>query len=222
MINRKTVYIILLALLVAVFVGLSLSLRSILFAGIDALAEFIAAHKFWGAVWFVAFAGMSVLLGPFTSSPLIPSAVAVWGNVQTLLFLFVGWLLGNSLAYLIGYRFGYPIVSKIVKKSSLDKWIEYASDKIPFSFAVLFRLATPSETGYVFGLLKYNFEKYLVATAIAEAPFAIFAVYASFSFLSHDWNQVFWYLLGWLGLMVVAVILFRYEVKHTESNRRNK
>ncbi|OGG47516.1 hypothetical protein A2671_01985 [Candidatus Kaiserbacteria bacterium RIFCSPHIGHO2_01_FULL_49_13] len=213
MINRKTIYIILLSIVLTAFVAFSLSLRNVLFLWIDLVAGFIASHKILGAAGFVALAGLSVLFGPFTSTPLIPPAVTVWGNIPTLLLLLVGWLLGNITAYLIGHHFGYPLVSKIVKKTQLDKWIEYTRDQIPFVFALLFRIATPSETGYVFGLLKYSFKKYLIATALAEIPFAILAVYASFSFLAGDWGNVIGYLIGWLVVMAVAVLFFRRGLK---------
>jgi len=62
----------------------------------EVLAAYTAEHPVSGPAVFIGLAAASVLLGPFSSIPLVPAAVALWDIVPTFIYLMTGWLLGNS------------------------------------------------------------------------------------------------------------------------------
>jgi uncharacterized membrane protein YdjX (TVP38/TMEM64 family) len=69
-----------------------------------------------------------------------------------------------------------------------------------FGLVLLFQLAMPSEVpGYLLGLARYNFWKYLSALALAELPYAVATIYLGSSFLERRL-----YLLVAIGLAVAA------------------
>ena len=76
-----------------------------------------------------------------------------------------------------------------------------------FPLLLLFRLAMPSETGYVFGLFRYDFCRYLLITFLAELPFAILIVYGSDAFI-----QTNWWSFAILFLVGVAIIALAYRL----------
>lgn len=164
---------------------------------------YASAHPLLGALAFVLLAGASVLLSPFSSIPLVPAAVIIWGAEQTFILLLVGWLLGGIVSYGIGYYVGYPAVRRFVSKQHMNEWIEALSERVDIWIAFLFRLSTPSETGYVFGTLKYDLCKYIAITFLAELPFAYLAVYASEAFINDGW--IAFVVLGCIWILSISL-----------------
>jgi len=132
------------------------------------------------SVWvFVLLAMTSTTLASFSSVPLVPIAIIVWGNNLVALYLFVGWLLGDILAYFIGYSAGKPLVQKLVPYDRVKKYMERIPPHAEFKLILLFILSTPSEVpGYVIGTLRYKFLKYFAATTINEVIYASLTAYA--------------------------------------------
>lgn len=211
--HKKFLYLFLLLLFVAIIFYSSAFLQTIFSRYNDIVAFYIDLHPTTGILSFVGLAALSVMLGPFTSIPLVPPAIIAWGPVGTILLLFGGWLIGDILAFVIGRFVGYPLVAKIMGKASLDESLATLQKRLSFLLLFLFRLGTPSETGYVFGILKYSFNKYLLITAIAELPFAVLVVYASDALLEAGWQQFIVYILLWVTIILLAIYEFRKKFK---------
>lgn len=177
--NKKILYGFLLIVLIGAIFSASTYLQSIFLGLTDVLADFVSRHGFWGALAFVGLAAVSALLGAFSSVPLVPSAVLIWGIPETLVMLLSGWIVGNCLSFGVGRFFGYPLVRKIVGQERLSAWVAKLEARLSFWLLLIFRITTPSETGYVFGILKYDFWKYLLLTVISEIPIALLAVFGS-------------------------------------------
>jgi uncharacterized membrane protein YdjX (TVP38/TMEM64 family) len=158
-------------------------------------------------LFFVAFAALSVLLGPFSSVPLIPFAVGSWGVHTTLFLLYSGWLCGGLVSYAAGYYWGYPLVQHIVALKKLDTWREQLSENVGLVFLLIFRIAAPSETGYLFGILRFPFLKYIGVTALAELPFAFLVVFAGDAFVSRNPFAFFGFAIAGIFLILLAVYL---------------
>ncbi len=195
--------------LVAAVIGLALLLQDVLNTLVVALAEYEATRPILGPVLFILLAAASVMLGPFTSAPLMPFAVGVWGTGKTLALLFFGWSVGNTIAYAIGYYFGFPLVRRIVPEEHLRKWMHFLRERVSAWGIFLFRLAAPAEIGYAFGILKYDFRKYLAIVLAAEVPFALVVVYGGDAYIDGRWATLAIIAGGALLLMGGAWLLFR-------------
>lgn len=209
--HKKTLYAFALLVLILGLYGSSSLAQGLLSDFTGLLQRYLTEHLVLGAAAFSSLAALSVLLGPFTSVPLIPSAVAVWGIPQTLTLLLVGWILGSSLAYAIGRLLGETVVKKLVGEAKLADWMGTLDRRLSFPLLLLFRLATPSETGYIFGILRYRFGRYLLLTFLAELPFALIAVYAGDAFTRSGWESFGGLILTWLLIIGGALWLFRRE-----------
>lgn len=185
----------------------------------ETLNVYVDKHFILGPIVFIFLAALSVLLGPFSSAPLVPSAVVIWGTDRTLLFLLTGWLLGNSTAYAIGYYVGNPVIKRLLIQQTYETWIQKFPRTIDISFAFLFRLAMPSETGYIFGTLKYNFFKYFFVTIFAELPFAILTVFAGDAFADAGWLAFLGLAAIWLFLVFIAFRMLQKKIRRLEANR---
>ncbi len=217
---KKPVYLILLVLLIAAAFGSSAFLQDYLSALTDFLQEFQNQNPFVAALMFILFASLAVLLGPFSSVPLIPSAVVIWGPILTFIFLLSGWLIGNTLAYLIGRHYGLMLVTKIIGEKEVNSWINSIGKKISFFWLLLFRFVTPSETGYAFGLIKYDFKKYFLITISAEIPFGIIAIYASGEVAENGIRSLL--NLSWLwAILIVAAMLTTHHLNQENKQKKS-
>lgn len=199
--QRKLLFFAVILLLALIFWS-SISLQKMFYDSIGAISAFIENYKFFGIFIFILLAALSAMLSPFSSIPLVPIAIMVFGNILTAVFLIGGWLLGDIAAYFISSRAGYPLLKKLI---SLEK-VEYYKRKIPeqsqFWMVFAFRLSLPAEiAGYTLGIIRYNFSKYVLASFLAEIPFALIAVYSSKALVD---KRPFLF----AGIIILGIIIF--------------
>lgn len=200
-INHRAAVLILYFLLLA---GAIFALEDFIVNSSAHFGAYLAEHTKLGALAFMVLAAISIIGGPFTSAPLVPSALVAWGHTATLLLLFSGWLIGNSVAYAIGYHFGYPVVHRLFSKEKFHQWIAVANKHVTIEFLFLVRLAVPSEIGYLFGLVRYDFLKYILVTFFAELPVVFLLVYAGDAFIRSNWPSLFFIGVVWAAIMFTA------------------
>lgn len=169
---------------------------------------------------FFGFAALSVLAGPFTSAPMVPVAVLLWGNWITFGLLFSGWVTGGIVAYGIGRFIGRSVVGRIVSREKADLWREFVSERVTFVWALLFRFAMPAETGYVFGLAHYRFFAYLGITVLAEAPVAAVLVWSSDALVARDFVRFVGLIALTILIIAGAAYLLRKKTKRSRPPPR--
>ena len=214
--KEKTIPAVIILVILLVLIGSTAYFQAIFSDLVGTFEEFTDKHYFLGPVSYIALAAASVLLGPFTSAPLIPFAVSAWGVVLTIFYTMFGWLLGGVLSYAIGLYAGKPFVRWAVGAQRLDQWLSYLHARLNFWLLLLFRLAMPSETGYVFGLIGYDIPRYLLITALAEMPFALILVFAGDAFLQNGWTALV--LLALVGIFIIA-FAYREFMRRIRSTR---
>lgn len=180
---------------------------------LSAFDSFAGRNPVLAPLAFAGLAAASVLLGPFTSAPTIPFAVAAWGELATLAFLLAGWLIGGIGAYALGLWVGEPLVARIVGRKQLEDWLAKISPRLDFITLLLFRLAMPAETGYIFGLLRYRFSFYVLMTIIAELPFGLVLVYGSAALISASVELIVLGAVVWIAIVALALRLFMRRVR---------
>jgi uncharacterized membrane protein YdjX (TVP38/TMEM64 family) len=144
----------------------------------------IVAHPVWGLSLFVLFSAASAMLAFFSTALITPIAVQTWGEPLSIGLLWIGWMLGGMGAYWLGRILGRPVARALTSNAALDRFENRISTHAPFGLVLLFQLAMPSEVpGYVLGLARYRFAKYVLVLGLVELPFAIGTVYLGSSFL---------------------------------------
>lgn len=153
-------------------------------------------------VVFVGLSALSAMFSPLSSVPLVPFAVAVWGNAFTFWTLLAGWMIGGMATYAIGRYATYPILKNFKFYKNFDHYQAQFSATTKFELVLLFRLALPAEIpGYVLGSLRYSFWKYLVATFISELVIVVPVVFGGKALL--DQNEPLF-----IGLVIAGIITF--------------
>jgi uncharacterized membrane protein YdjX (TVP38/TMEM64 family) len=181
--RRRIIATILLAVGVALLVA-SAELHAWLVGFLPAAESIIRERPVQGASLFVLLGACSAMLAFFSSAVIVPVGVYVWGKTVSMLLLWGAWILGGVCAYTLSRFLGRPAVHALRAGPALGRYEVSLSDRTPFAFVVLFQLAVPSEIpGYVLGLARYPFWKYLSAVAIAEFPYAVATIYLGASFV---------------------------------------
>jgi uncharacterized membrane protein YdjX (TVP38/TMEM64 family) len=135
---------------------------------------------------------------------LVPPAVYAWGPAVCAALLWAGWMLGGLASYALAYRFGEPVMRWLAPGKSLEKYQAKIRKRVTFGFILLFQLALPSEIpGLVLGLAHFPLDRYLLALAIAELPYAIGTTMLGASFVSRQFG-----LLITLGATAVVAAVF--------------
>ena len=166
---RRAAFLALLCIALAAITA-SADLHVALLEVMVASRELIVRHPVLGALLFVLLAAVSAMFFFFSSAILVPVAVYVWGELLTMLMLWLGWTLGGGVAYGIARYFGRPVVRWLTVDRPLRRVERRIRPDTPFKYIFLFQLGLPSEIpGYVLGLVKYPFGKFLLARRARRA-----------------------------------------------------
>lgn len=150
---------------------------------IAATERVIADNPVAGAALFVVFAALSGMLAFFSSAVLVPVAVYAFGPFPCALLLWLGWTLGGALTYFVGRYLGRPVVARLAPRA-LARYEQVTARDMPVGVVILFQLAMPSEVpGYLLGLARYSFLRYILVVVLGELPFAAATVLLGDSFV---------------------------------------
>ena len=168
-----------------------------------------------GVLVFVLLAMLSAMVAFFSSALLAPVAIYAWGELASLVLLWVGWLLGGIVSYCIGRYLGRSAAAAIIGEETVGNFQDMVSERMRFRHVLLFQAVVPSEIpGYLLGMLRYPFFLYMTALGITEIPYAIATVYLGESFLRG--NSIVFIVVG-IGLIVLAALLLQIHRRFLRS-----
>lgn len=211
--HDKIIGILVLVIFAALF-WYSTMLRGAFFSIINIFTEFSDKNPALAIVIFVLAAALSAMFSFFSSIPLVPIAVAIFGANVTFLMLLSGWVLGGTAAYMVGKYAGYPFLKNLAPIKAIERQRVAISAESEFFIVLLFRLAMPAEIpGYMLGAIKYHFWKFLLATFISEAPFALITSYGSAAILTQRTSLFYiWSFFG-CALLISITYVFRDKLR---------
>jgi uncharacterized membrane protein YdjX (TVP38/TMEM64 family) len=182
------------------------TLHDALIGLLEVIQEVIVRHRVAGAVLFVTFAAVSAMFAFVSIAVIVPAAVFAWGAPLSTVLLWIGWILGGCVTYSIGRFLGPRAVRWLTVNQALHRFERRVQRDAPLGLILLFQLALPSEIpGYVLGLARYRFRKYLLALAIAELPYTLVTVYLGASFIERRSGVI---LAAGITLVAVSVGAF--------------
>lgn len=213
--SRQRVAGLLFLLFMALVFWSSAALQANFFDSLGMLQKFSEQNVLLAGSIFLLLAILSSLISPFSSVPLIPLAIAIFGNVVTFCLLIIGWMIGSIAAYFIGYSVGHHFFRTFFSFEKLERYRRRFSEHAQFVLVLLFRLAVPAEiTGYTLGIVRYSFRKYVLAVFLSELPFALISVYSGWALLEKNFGYLA--LILSLGLLFVTVLSYFF---HKELER---
>jgi uncharacterized membrane protein YdjX (TVP38/TMEM64 family) len=213
--RRRIVVIILLAAALALVTSFA-RLHDWLIGMLPAAEALIRQRAALGMLIFVVFAALSAMLAFVSSAVIVPIGVYVWGKAISMLMLWLGWILGGVTAYTLSRYFGRAVAHALLSRQVIERYENLVPRRAPLSFILLLQLALPSEVpGYLLGLMRYDFWRYLAALALAELPYAVATVYLGAGFIEGQTHV----LLG-VGIAVAAFAGLALHAFHRQLIKR--
>jgi len=174
----------------------------------------IIAYPLPGALLFVLLAAVSAMLAFVSIAILVPVAVYAWGEPLSMLMLWLGWILGGIIAYVIARFLGRPVVLWLLADHALQRLEQRIHPDTPLGLIVLLQLGLPSEIpGYLLGLVRYPFGRFLAALAIGELPYTVATVWLGAGFVTARSGVVLAVGLAVAALSVGAFHLLRRRLR---------
>lgn len=188
---------------------------------LDVLAasrDVIVDYPVQGALLFVLLAAVSAMFAFVSIAILVPVAVFTWGEPLSLLLLWLGWIIGGATAYFVARVLGRRVVQWLTAATALGRLEHRIHPDTPFSLILVFQLGVPSEIpGYVLGLVRYPFGRYLLALALAELPFTVATIYLGAGLVEARSGRVLAIGLLTVALSVGAFYLLRRRMRAAAS-----
>jgi uncharacterized membrane protein YdjX (TVP38/TMEM64 family) len=188
---RRAAVLLLLTILLATL-ALSDALHAALMQVLSAGEVIVARHPVLGAALFVVFTAASAMLAFVSAAVLLPVAVFTWGEATSILLLWCGWALGGACSYAVGRYLGREVVRWLTAEALLRRLEQRLGPSTPLGLVFLFQVALPSEIpGYVLGLVRYGFLRYMIVLSLVELVYAAAMVELGASFLERRTGAIF-------------------------------
>lgn len=182
---------------------------------IEALREYIESSGNW-AVWvFILFQFLQVVILPIPSTVTVMAGVALFGPLKCSIFSFIGIFIGSVLAFGIGRWLGYKVVSWIVGKEDLDKWLKKIKGKDYLILSIMFLLPLfPDDVlCFIAGLSSMTWGYFLVMIFVTRALSITLSAYSFDTIPFTTW----WGILCWALIISSVVALFWLVCKYSDK-----
>jgi len=138
--------------------------------------------------------------------------LSAWGPFACFRAAVTGWLLGGIASFAVRQ---VPWVTRwrrdLLGSRRIASFREQLNGRTRFLHVLLLQAALPSEIpGYVLGIARYPFHRYVAALALTELPYALGTIYLGQSFLAR--RSVLLLALGLVAIVFSATFyrLFRH------------
>lgn len=169
----------------------------------------------WMTALFISLQFLQVVILPIPSTVTVVAGAALfkpfWGSIYSL----IGIVLGSLVAFLIGRYAGTRVVSWMVGKETLDKWLKKIKGKDKLLLTAMFLLPVfPDDVlCFVAGFSSMSIWYFLVVILISRV-LAIFTTSYSITLIPFD---TWWGILIWAVLLALVVVLFVFLYKKSDA-----
>ncbi len=165
------------ALVIAAFAGVSFLAARYQ----DALLSAAVLRGPWGMAEYVLLTAAAVVVAPFSTLPLIPVAVVLWGPLWAAVLSVAGWTAGAQIAFELSRSVLRGAVARVAPLERADAYVGVLLGQRPFWTLFLLRLLLPVDVlSYAVGLFSTVAQGvYFWATLLGVTPFAFVFSYAA-------------------------------------------
>lgn len=140
----------------------------------------VAKIKSFGLIGPIIFLLLQIVQVVF---PVIPggasclAGVLAFGPIEGFIYNYVGLSLGSAVAYTLSRNFGLPLIKKLFKQETIDKYLKYIKtkqfEKI-FFLGILLPGAPDDLLCYIAGISELTFKRFMVIILIGKPLTLIF------------------------------------------------
>jgi uncharacterized membrane protein YdjX (TVP38/TMEM64 family) len=192
---------------------------------IEDLRNYVASFGYMAVVIYIIMNFLQVVVLPIPGIVAVGTGVALFGPLKTSIFSLIGILSGSIIAFFIGRYFGYKVVSWLIGKEELDKWLKRIEnkDKLILTFMFLFPFFPDDVLCFVSGLSSMTTGYFIIMITVCR----IISVFASAYSLNGSVIpfNTWWGITIWLLIIAftIALTIFIYKKgDNIEKTFKNK
>ena len=180
---------------------------------LETLQKIIDDTGIWAPLVFIVLQALQVFLLPLPGVLTVGVGVALFGELETCLYSYIGILIGSIIAFWIGRVVGYRAAAWLVGKESLDKWLDKVKGKDRTILTAMFILPLfPDDIlCFVTGLSTMSWRYFIVMQLIARAISVVTTSYSlGGSIIPYTtwWGILLWVLIG---IAIIALFILLYK-----------
>ena len=181
----------------------------------EKLENFLRKSGWWMYIIFVLLQFLQVVLLPIPSTVTVVAGAALFGPLIGSLLSLLGIVIGSLVAFLIGRYAGIRVVSWLIGKETLEKWLKKikGKDKLLLSAMFLLPVFPDDVLCFVAGMSSMSLPFFLAVIVISRV-LAIFTTSYSITLIPFN---TWWGIMIWVILFVLVVILFVFLYKKSDA-----
>jgi len=172
--KEKIIEIVWFLVVLALFVVSIKMLRS------GTLQSQIISFGIWAPIILIILKSSTLIIAPLGGTPLYLLAGAVFGNVNGLVLVLVGDILGSTVCFYLSRIYGVKILSFFVGSQNVERvlnTVDLLKNTKSFTKARLGFISLPELLAYASGLSKINFWKFTIINTLFYIPVDIVLVF---------------------------------------------
>lgn len=179
------------------------------------LQDWLQKAGTWMPLLYILLQYLQVIILPIPTFMSTAAGVALFGPFKTMLYSFVGVVLGSITAFYIGRKLGSKAVSWMVGEDTLKKWQEKLKGKDNFFLTVMFLLPFfPDDVLCFIAGLSSMTDKYFLCMLLIARAIGLSTTSYSLNFIP---LTTWWGLLIWAGLILIVGICVFVLYKNLDS-----
>ena len=181
----------------------------------DALRDYLKRSGGWMGIVFTTLQFLQVVILPIPSTVTVVAGAALFGPLKGSLLSLLGIVIGSLVAFFVGRYAGQKVVSWLVGKDTLEKWLQKIKGKDKLLLTAMFILPVfPDDIlCFVAGISSMS-AWYFLAIIFISRVLAIFATSYSISLIPFN---TWWGLLVWAILIAAVIVLFIFLYKKSDD-----
>lgn len=202
------------AIATAVFMFVFRETLAKLISNPEYIKSYIENKGVYGMLIFIAFQIMQIVVAFIPGEPIQLAGGYIYGTFYGFLLSTIGIMIGSVIAFLISRKFGFPVVSLLVKKGKLLEYKEKIESKK--GMAIVFFLClipgVPKDVlVYAAGLTPFKFKIFFLIYFVVRIPSMFLASYMGALFGEYDITQII--TLSLFVLLVTGIgYLYRKQI----------
>ncbi len=180
--------------------------------------EYLQKAGIWMPLLYILLQFLQVIVLPIPSIVSTIAGIALFGAVKTLIYSFLGIILGSFLAFFIGRKLGNKAVSWMVGKEKLDKWQKKlkGKDNLFLSLMFLLPLFPDDILCFLAGLSTMSWGYFTIIILISRI-LALSATCFSVDFIPFT---TWWGITLWCVLAICITLIFIIIYKNFDKIQR--
>ncbi len=169
----------------------------------------------WMPVLFIVLQFLQVVILPIPSTVTVVAGAALFKPFLGSIYSLIGIVAGSLVAFLIGRYAGLRVVSWLVGKETLEKWLKKIKGKDKLLLTAMFLLPVfPDDVlCFVAGFSSMSVW-YFLAVILISRVLAIFTTSYSVSLIPFD---TWWGILIWAVLIALVIVLFVFLYRKSDA-----